>query len=58
MTPYRADSDARRQDIRRICFRSPASKRICYFSGQSVNTRPEGVLWEMDVEEALARLEK
>jgi len=37
---------------------SPDSTWISYFSMQTVKTRPEGVLWEMDVEEALAKLVK
>ena len=38
---------------------SPDNKWISYFAeDQSVKTRPEGVLWEMDVEEALAKLDK
>jgi beta-lactamase regulating signal transducer with metallopeptidase domain/Tol biopolymer transport system component len=37
---------------------SPDSKWISFFSTETVKTRPEGVLWEMDVEEALAKLAK
>jgi tricorn protease len=37
---------------------SPDSKWISFFSPQIVKTRPEGILWEMDVEEALAKLAK
>ena len=37
---------------------SPDSRWISFFSTQPVKTRPEGVLWEMDVEEALAKLAK
>jgi Tol biopolymer transport system component len=37
---------------------SPDSKWISFFSDETVKTRPEGVLWEMDVEEALAKLAK
>ena len=37
---------------------SPDNKWISYFSMETVKTRPEGVLWEMDVEEALANLAK
>jgi beta-lactamase regulating signal transducer with metallopeptidase domain/Tol biopolymer transport system component len=37
---------------------SPDNKWISFFSAQIVKTRPEGVLWEMDVEEALAKLAK
>jgi Tol biopolymer transport system component len=37
---------------------SPDSRWISFFSTQPVKTRPEGVLWEMDVEEALAQLAK
>jgi Tol biopolymer transport system component len=37
---------------------SPDSKWISYLSGRDVKVRPEGVLWEMDVEEALAKLAK
>jgi len=35
---------------------SPDSKWISYFSWQAVKTRPEAILWELDVEEALAKL--
>jgi beta-lactamase regulating signal transducer with metallopeptidase domain/Tol biopolymer transport system component len=37
---------------------SPDSKWISFFSEQTVKTRPEGVLWEMDVEEAITKLAK
>jgi hypothetical protein len=37
---------------------SPDSKWISYFSYETVKTRPEGILWEMDVDEAIAKLEK
>jgi Tol biopolymer transport system component len=37
---------------------SPDNKWISYFSMETVKTRPEGILWEMDVEEALAKLAK
>ena len=37
---------------------SPDNKWISFFSPQTVKTRPEGILWEMDVEEALAKLAK
>jgi len=37
---------------------SPDSKWISFFVEQAVKTRPEGVLWEMDVEETLAKLAK
>jgi beta-lactamase regulating signal transducer with metallopeptidase domain/Tol biopolymer transport system component len=37
---------------------SPDSKWISFFSMETVKTRPEGVLWEMDVEKALAKLAK
>ena len=37
---------------------SPDSKWISCFSMETVKTRPEGVLWEMDVEEALTKLAK
>jgi len=36
---------------------SPDNKWISFFSeDESVKTRPEGILWEMDIEEALAKL--
>jgi len=35
---------------------SPDSKWICYYTRETVKTRPEGVLWEMDVDEAVAKL--
>ena len=37
-------------------FWSPDSKWISYNGFRFVKTRPEGVLWEMDVEEVLAKL--
>jgi len=37
---------------------SPDSKWISYFSSGAVKTRPEGVLWELDVDEAVAKLAK
>jgi Tol biopolymer transport system component len=37
---------------------SPDNKWISYFADENVKTRPEGVLWELDVEEALAKLDK
>jgi beta-lactamase regulating signal transducer with metallopeptidase domain/dipeptidyl aminopeptidase/acylaminoacyl peptidase len=39
-------------------FWSPDGKWISYQIEQRVKSRPEGVLWEMDVEEALAKLAK
>ena len=39
-------------------FWSPDSKWISYSIEQNIKTRPEGVLWEMDVEEAMAKLAK
>jgi len=40
-------------------FWSPDSKWISHYAGSRfVKTRPEGVLWEMDVEEAVAKLAK
>lgn len=35
---------------------SPDYKWVSYFSDENVKTRPEGVIWELDLEEALARL--
>jgi Tol biopolymer transport system component/beta-lactamase regulating signal transducer with metallopeptidase domain len=35
---------------------SPDSRWISYFSSQLVKTRPEGILWEMDVDEAAVKL--
>jgi len=35
---------------------SPNSKWISFYTTQPVKTRPEGVLWEMDIEEALDKL--
>jgi Tol biopolymer transport system component len=32
---------------------SPDNKWISYFANERVKTRPEGVIWELDVEEAL-----
>jgi len=37
---------------------SPDSKWISYFSWQAVKTRPEAILWELDVDEAVAKLAK
>jgi Tol biopolymer transport system component len=39
-------------------FWSPDSKWISYNTEQLVKVRPEGILWEMDVDEAIAKLEK
>jgi Tol biopolymer transport system component len=39
-------------------FWSPDSKWISYSAFRFIKTRPEGILWEMDVEEALAKLSK
>ena len=39
-------------------FWSPDGRWISYQIEQRIKTRPEGVLWEMDVEEALAKLSK
>lgn len=39
-------------------FWSPDGKWISYGMEIRVKTRPEGVLWEMDVEDALAKLAK
>jgi hypothetical protein len=33
---------------------SPDNKWISYFANERVKTRPEGVIWELDVEEALS----
>jgi beta-lactamase regulating signal transducer with metallopeptidase domain/Tol biopolymer transport system component len=38
---------------------SPDNKWISYFSeDEEVKTRPEGVIWELDIEEALTKLDK
>jgi Tol biopolymer transport system component len=38
---------------------SPDGKWISYFSeDEEVKTRPEGVIWELDVEESLAKIAK
>ncbi len=37
---------------------SPDSRWICYYTREPVKTRPEDVLWEMDVDEAVAKLAK
>jgi len=39
-------------------FWSPDGKWISYAMEKRFKTRPEGVLWEMNVEEALAKLAK
>ncbi|MBN1974177.1 MAG: PD40 domain-containing protein [Sedimentisphaerales bacterium] len=39
-------------------FWSPDSKWISYGTEQLVKVRPEGIIWEMDVEEAVAKLKK
>ena len=37
---------------------SPDNKWISYFANERVKTRPGGVIWELDVEETLAKLSK
>jgi len=37
---------------------SPDGKWICYYTQETVKTRPEGVIWEVDVDEAVAKLSK
>ncbi|MBN1362285.1 MAG: PD40 domain-containing protein [Sedimentisphaerales bacterium] len=38
------------------CYWSPDGKWICYYTQETVKTRPEGIVWEMDVDEAVTRL--
>ena len=42
----------------RFWYWSPNSKWISFASQPVIKTRPEGILWEMDVEEALAKVAK
>ena len=39
-------------------FWSPDSQWISYMGSRCVKTRPAGILWEMDIEEAFAKLSK
>lgn len=37
---------------------SSDNKWISYFANERVKTRPEGVIWELDVEESPAKISK
>jgi Tol biopolymer transport system component len=48
----------RLNDVYTPFYWSPNSRWIGYYTQETVKTRPEGILWEMDVDEAVAKLAK